>query len=283
MPGSLRNVDAFDSPEIPVTTTETPLLGPPPREVQLAKAPLVKVLAQVRFPLIAKIGPIEFVGPFQDEVRDLYPVLRQESGAGVSLGGPAFFQLRTGPTLRFHSLDEHWCVTLTQEFLTLETSKYLSRKDFLARFEALLRALVTHFQPAAIDRLGVRYIDRVKGDELEKLQTLLRPEVVGLLRSPLREHLSYALAEHLFSLPHESGQALVRWGLLSPNATVDPGALQPISEESWILDIDASCGNVPLADVETLVEQTRRLAERCYAIFRWTVTDDFLRHYGGTP
>jgi len=36
-------------------------------------------------------------------------------------------------------------------------------------------------------------------------------------------------------------------------------------------------------DVAVVIQQTRAFAERIYGIFRWAVSDEFLRKYGGQP
>jgi uncharacterized protein (TIGR04255 family) len=64
---------------------------------------------------------------------------------------------------------------------------------------------------------------------------------------------------------------------------VDPAAIEPAKEKSWILDLDMfSAAPMPF-DVERVVEEAQRYAERIYTVFRWAVTDDFLVRYGGKP
>jgi hypothetical protein len=55
--------------EPPVNAADTPLTGPPPAEVPLTDPPLVRVIAQVRFPLIASVEKREFIAPFQEAFR----------------------------------------------------------------------------------------------------------------------------------------------------------------------------------------------------------------------
>jgi uncharacterized protein (TIGR04255 family) len=74
-----------------------------------------------------------------------------------------------------------------------------------------------------------------------------------------------------------------RWGLLPPGGTVDPGAVEAIPEASWLLDIDVFQTKTRPLHVDDIVEQARGFAERIYSIFRWAVTDEFLRRYGGEP
>ncbi len=134
-----------------------------------------------------------------------------------------------------------------------------------------------------IDRIGVRYIDRVVGDNLRDLSQLVRPEVAGVLGSSLAAELQLAVAENVFVLPGGAGQLKARWGLVPARSTIDPGAVDAIAEPSWILDLDASATETREFDVDAAVTQARRFAERIYSFFRWTVDDEFLRRYGGNP
>jgi uncharacterized protein (TIGR04255 family) len=177
-------------------------------------------------------------------------------------------------------------VTLAPDFLALETERYTSRDDFMGRLERVLTALTRHIDPRLIDRLGVRYIDQVVGDDLEDLPQLVQPAICGVLGTPLKAQAQHALAEAVFELSEEAGFVSTRWGLLPAHSTVDPAALSAIDVRSWILDLDAfqtfESATQPL-DVAATVVQARRLAERIYSLFRWAVTDEFLRRHGGQP
>src|SRR5580658_5911796 len=65
-----------------MTAMDDPLVAPPPQEVPLAHAPLVRVIAQVRFPLVVAVEQRDFIAPFQETIRARYPVLRQEQTQG---------------------------------------------------------------------------------------------------------------------------------------------------------------------------------------------------------
>lgn len=265
---------------------DTPLTGPPPPEVPLTDSPLVRVIAQVRFPLIASLEKREFIASFQEAIREFYPVLRPEEGRSVVLGSQGVVDTRANTLWRFNEARGAWRVTLAPDFLALETTKYTSREDFLERWRRVLEALDEHVDPQVLDRLGVRYIDRVSGENVGALPQLVRPEVAGILGSPLFAHAQHAVSENVFILPGNAGQITARWGLLAPRSTIDPGALDAIDEPSWILDADAfqsfQTGSRRL-DVDSVVEQTRGFVERIYSIFRWAVTNEFLRRYGGDP
>ena len=182
---------------------------------------------------------------------------------------------------RFLDTRGEWCVTLTSDFLALETSRYGSRDDFLARFTRILESLVTHVDPRVIDRLGVRYIDRVTGDDLTDLALLVRPEVCGVLSTGLSTDVRYSISESVFDLPDSTGQLKTRWGLIPAGGTADPSTIQEIDEPSWLLDVDAFRVETRDLDVGEVIQETRAFAERIYSVFRWAVTDEFLRRYGG--
>ena len=269
-----------------VNVADTPLSELPPPEVPLTDPPLVRVIAQVRFPLIASLEKRDFIASFQEAIREFYPVLRSEEGRSVVLGPQGVVDTRANTLWRFQEARGAWRVTLAPEFLALETTKYTSREDFMGRLRVVLAALKEHVNPQVLDRLGVRYIDRVSADNLSALPQLVRPEVVGILGSPLSVLAQHAVSENVFLLPGNAGQLTARWVLLAPRSTIDPGALDAIDEPSWILDIDAfqsfQTGGRRL-DVDSVVEQARSFAERIYSIFRWAVTNEFLRRYGGDP
>ncbi len=267
-----------------MNAADTPLTGPPPPEVPLTDPPLARVLAQVRFPLIASLEKREFIASFQEAIRSCYPVLRPEQRRGVVLGPQGVIDERSNTEWRFKEASGAWRVTLAPDFLALETTRYSSRDDFMERLRVVLQALKEHVNPQVVDRLGVRYIDRVSGKNLAALPQLVRPEVAGILGSPLSAHARHTISENLFTLPEDKGQVTARWGLLPARSTMDPGVLDAIDEPSWILDTDAfqsfPAGSRELR-VDPIVEQARGFAERIYSFFRWAVTDEFLRRYGG--
>jgi len=258
---------------------EDPLVAPLPVEVPLERAPLVRVIAQVRFPLVVAIEQRDFVAPFQEAIRSKYPVLRQEQTRGVLVSQAGVAPVPAQTAWRFGDVQSHWRVSLAPDFLALETTAYTSRSDFLARLREVVVALDNHIEPKVIDRLGVRYIDRIVGAPVGNIVKLVRPEIRGITGTPAASHAVHALSESMFTL--DGSRVLARWGLLPAGATVDPSAIEPTNEPSWILDIDMfSSESMPFA-VDFVVDNTRQFAERVYTFFRWAVTDDFLRLYGG--
>lgn len=264
--------------------TSNPLTGPPPTEVPLPRAPLVRVLAQVRFPVIVSVEQESFIASFQEAIRTEYGVMRPTPSQSLVLRHDgSHIEVRAKAAWRFHDPRHDAVATLSTDFLTLETSRYTSRHDFFARFGRLLHALGLHIRPTVFDRLGVRYISRVTGAPLGDLTTFFRPELLGALTTPVGNLALLAVSESLYELPEESGQLRARWGVVPPQTTLDPQAIDAVNERSWVLDHDAFVEREHAFNADEITAQAIRLAERCYAMFRWSVTDHFLRHFGGMP
>ncbi len=263
---------------------DNPLIAPAPREVPLPNAPLVRVIARVNFPAVVSIGKAEFVGPFQEALRASYPVLRPDQTVGFFLPvAPVITPGAAGAqtTWRFSDTSGAWRVSLATNFLALETTAYTSRADFVNRLRVVVEALEEHVNPQVIDRIGVRYIDRISGEALKDLPKYVRQEVIGILATAAGRHVQHSMSESLFDLPNKKGQLLARWGHLPQNATVDPAAIEAIDQASWILDLDMfSVASRPFSS-KSVVNEVSEYAERIYTFFRWAVTDDFLKLYGG--
>lgn len=259
-----------------------PLVDPSPEEVPLKNAPLERVLVQVRFPLIASLNNVGFIGPFQEAIRDAYPVLRPEQARGIAIGPQGASATSSPVTWRFNEVEGAWRVSLAPTFVALETSSYTSRTDFLDRLRVVLDALIEHVGPQRFDRLGVRYIDRVTGESLEDIGQLVRPEVLGVVSTPMAEHAVHSLCETLFTVEAEEAKLFARWGTIPAQTLVDP-ALEPLGERSWILDLDMFSEGERDLDRDELLESTRAYAERTYSFFRWAVTKVFLKRFGGEP
>lgn len=258
-----------------------PLIAKPPDEVPLKPAPLVRVIAQVRFPPILSIQEKSFVGHFQEAIREKYPILQPEQTHGLIFSPQGLMPTGTQVIWRFADTSGYWRVSLASDFLSLETVAYSSRSNFLERLENVLLALDTHIKPRIVERFGLRYIDRLISQEIEDISKLVRPEIAGILATEVGENVHQTINESLFDLPGGQEQIIARWGLLPANATIDPTALEPIAEPSWVLDLDMSLSTQREFSVEGLVSEGQRFAERIYTVFRWVVNDNFLQRFGG--
>lgn len=264
-----------------MSTLLNPLTSALPTEVSLPSAPLVRVLAQVRFPQILSIEKQDFVAAFQEAIRDQYPVLRSERTQGIAVGPQGASSIPPQVIWRFADESENWRVSLASDFVTIETTDYGSRDDFFTGFETVVAALTEHVDPKVVDRIGVRYIDRVTGNAVRRLKDLVRAEVLGVVATEAAASAQHSLSESLFTVQEPPAQILARWGLLPASGTVDPAVIEPLSQVSWILDLDMFRAESRPFVTGEVVAEAQSFAERIYAFFRWAVTDEFLRLYGG--
>ena len=164
--------------------------------------------------------------------------------------------------------------------MALETTAYSSRRDFLERLEHLLIAFEQSFNPQIIERFGLRYIDRLIGQDLQDISSLVKPEIAGLMTAEFIEDIHQTVNESLFVIPNGGEEIIARWGLMPGGVTFTPD-IEPVAESSWILDIDMSLSKNREFSIKELMSEGRCFAERIYTFFRWAVKDDFLRRFGG--
>ncbi len=267
----------------------TPLSAEIPAEVPLHNAPLVRVIAQVRFPPILAIHKTDGVADFQEALRGDYPHLQRNDVRNFELGADrepniseaVIWRLADGPE------PATWRVSLGMDFVALETSRYGSRNDFIARLGTVLASVETCFEPAEAQRLGLRYIDRLEGEAVHRIGELVQPSVLGILKpgegppDVLRGATAHLMTQAQFVAVEGTIQS--RWGNLPANATHDPDALQPVGEPSWVLDLDMFALQALPFKSDELVGMTEAFAKRIYSVFRLMVTEEFLRFYGGRP
>ena len=159
----------------------------PPPEVPLCGELLVRMLAEVRFAAVLGVHSGDCLASFQQAMADRYPVVRQEPlGGGI------------GTAWRFTDAAGNWRLSLSGVSLTLETARYSSRQHFLARFGDALHALQAHVAPGRFDYLGLRNVHCISGPPLERLASLVRPELL------CQWHSNFPHPWH-FKFPHPVG------------------------------------------------------------------------------
>jgi uncharacterized protein (TIGR04255 family) len=256
-----------------------PFTGPEPQEVHLSAAPLVKVLSQIRFSSIASIDKKEFIAPFQEAIRHNYPKLEQDQGVEVSFS-PRGGSFSNKVIWRMLDKNQQWRVSIGENFLSLETSLYPGREVFLRALKEVIEKLQSTIKPDLVDRIGLRYINRILFNSRDRLAALLQPGVLGIVDDTVDEYLNSSFTETRFFLP-DGLKVHGKWGLLPGNQSYDPTVLPPVDKQSWILDIDGIMEINTDFEAENILDSLNRLADIDYRLFRFTVTENFLREYGG--
>jgi uncharacterized protein (TIGR04255 family) len=257
-------------------STLAPFGADPVETIALDEPPLVRVLAQVRFSPVLRVADEAFVGAFQQALAPDYPLTSADTEFQITLpvspeAPPTHAETRLW---RFSSEDGMSRVTLATSFVALETARYLGHEDFLARLRTVLSAVEEHVGARRVVRTGVRYVQRLSGDDLERLGEYIRPEVLGVSQVDPGVDTSLTQARHL-----EEGVTLhARWGLLPAGVGLD--IVPPADEPSWIFDIDVFDEEAKPFDSDLLVESVFDYSRRQYRFFRWAVNPAFLARFG---
>lgn len=175
--------------------------------MHLARSPLVLVLVQVRFPK-RLFQEAELEG-FRKECDALgYPLFHEGLFQAFGIGGNG--EERTKRS-RWDLLDRFkcWNIVLTQDFLLLQTTKYVGFADFLDRWRAILDAAHRELGVALIERLGLRYVDLVQPSPGERISDYVDSGFAGY--EPGRGSI-FTREQHVAAtvLRSDKGQMLVR-------------------------------------------------------------------------
>lgn len=263
---------------------DDPLFGGVPDRVPLGGAPLIRVLGQVKFPRIAKVSEEGYIADFQEAIRGSYPIFRNETiqGLDIAITNGEIQQRPVTTTIwRFFDAEQIVRVSLTPEAITLETANYISRNDFLERFDFIMERLAQTIKPALVQRVGFRYVNRLQDPrDLEKLSELIQPELSNVLQSGLMQHIDVSMTE--ITGETKEGKIFARYGLSPANYSHDPDMAPPVNVKSWVLDVDSFSTKYSgrKFDTRELHDELDKIAARAYAFFRWSVTDKFLERFG---
>lgn len=273
---------------------------PQPRRYRLEDAPLVQVLAQVRFPVVAHFQELTGVASVQDALLDMLPYLeqRQVQQLTIALGPDVMAPAPSATTVvwRFTG-DDQWTLVLAPDAASLFVGDgYRGIDDFAQRFSRVLKALYETKRVLRCDRLGVRFLNVVEsppGDE-HAWARWFRPELVGWIGAGLlREHTSLhsSITQSQLATPPvgpfagapATVQALIRHGVLPAGTGIplESGEARTVSQESYVLDLDCFIQAPQRFDLETLIVQFGALHTQIDTFFRWSLTEEGLEHFGG--
>lgn len=269
-----------------MATTSHPFAVDEPGNIPLPSAPLVRTIAQVRFPPLTQfaVNGDAVASAIAAALADEYPVMQVGKELSVAISFEGVKESQSDMRLwRLTSGDRSWKISFSGTFLSIDTTAYDNRSDFARRLADAWKALNDQVAVPYVERLGVRYINQVAGrDHMARLPELLRPEVLGISMADGQDgvELTQALSEARYRFS-DGGAFQARWGLLPENVVIDE-ALQPLDYQTWMLDLDSFHEWAPgVQSGSELFEDVRGLALRAYQFFRWAVTEEFLLAFGG--
>ena len=254
---------------------------PPVQRVLYSKNPLERVICQLRFPRILRVGT-EVPAQFQDGVRDEYPVYEvsdedaQVPKDAAQVLARVGFSLPTGNQVhRFKTADERRILALGQDFLALEEKDYKQWDGFEGCLRNAEQVLRKTYKPAFYTRVGLRYQDVIRRSTLDLSDVewgeLLNPALLGELGDKrLSDHVQDHRCQTLIKLATADGLVRIRHGL-----ALDGG------EQCYLIDAD-------------FFTQERRDTDGAFAdlsafnrlaryLFQWAITDTLHRAMGPVP
>ena len=237
--------------------------------------PLIEVVCQLRFPPILKISHQEPV-EFQDEIRFRYPLFETTKAQVPSdilkivqqFGLP--LPLQTDTAYSFKSEDQRWSLSITKDFIALNTSSYERYEQFKQRFEEALEIFERIYKPSFYTRVGLRYQDLIirskLGIEDKNWSELIAKHIASELHDPELSSSIRTIMKNLV-LKTENGQINLNHGLVTVKE-----AQENSDEIAYLFDADFYIeqkieGN---GDVWNALNQFNQSAGR---LFRWSITD----------
>ena len=235
-----------------------------------------RVLCQLRFPAILRIDK-GVPADFQEKLRHEFPLF-QEANDAANLQLPEnlaqitpsdmldLMVARNNPRFQFMNKDKSWIISLTREFVAIETTKYICWEEFRDYLKLLLNALVEVYNPAFLTRIGLRYrnvIDRrALGLEDVAWRNLLADFVLGPLA--VNKTMNKVTEHHggtLIQLNNEEDFVRMQHGLAKDSST----------DIMYLLDYDFySNKEAGIEDVISKLNEYNTLNRR---LFRWCIRD----------
>lgn len=248
---------------------------PKTERVIYRKNPLTLALCQLRFPAILRIGK-EAPADFQEKLRHEFPLFQEVNDTANSqlfenlaqIIPPEMLNLGNS-RFQFMSKDKVWIISLTREFVAVETSKYTCWEEFRGYLELLLNALVEVYNPAFLTRIGLRYQNAINRKALGLEDAAWRELLADFVLGPLAVNKTMnKVTEHhgsaLIQLNNEGDFVRIQHGLVI-DKTADSSHIK------YLLDYDFHSNEETEAkDVISKLNEYNSLNRR---LFRWCITD----------
>ncbi len=185
-----------------------------------------------------------------------------------------------GPTESFHgwhlkSSDGSWTAAVLPGHFSLETTHYTRWPDFESRLVDLTQAVASTVPPVMEQRLGLRYVDRLRGPDVREptqWAKWIEPSILGPVLHPIigagvestRQQIDLDLGDgHACVLRH---------------GTVRDADAPGDAEVTYLLDFDIYRSQSRRFVPDHVADATKSFHEEADALFRQVITDDLL-HY----
>lgn len=238
-------------------------------------SPLIRVLAQLRWPAMAGFVPDEVARELAaGQVGRDYPLYEPGQELGFLLTPEGVTQQTGGTLHRFIDGDRKWIVTFAATFITLETSSYESHVDFIPRLVTVVRELKDHLPLQRWERFGYRYTNRFSEEsDIASLRQLFDPAVLGTYALDFGDTIAHSVSETVYE--GDSVSLLVKAAYLPPGASIET-TIPSVPGRAWLLDLDAfATGPSSAFDDVEIAQQATVLAKKAHDFFEGVTTDEY--------
>lgn len=249
----------------------------------LKNPPVYFTLAQVRFNALLKLQ--EFLPAIQEQMRKAgFPDFSNQTSIVLQLN---VAEGRPVPTpvhrerFTFGSVDRKHAFVLDQDSLTFQSTQYGRFETFSETFIKGLSLVHEPVQLSFIERVGLRYLDRVTPPPDDKLEAYLRPEVLGL-SARLKGKAMQSYSETLNAVDNIvlRARVVIQEGGLSFPPDIVPGEMAfderyvvTFGGRHAILDNDGSITERAVFDLSLIAKQLDAIHVVIGDAFRASVTD----------
>jgi uncharacterized protein (TIGR04255 family) len=269
---------------------------PQPESFHVERPPLVVAVAQVRFPLVARLQTLAGIASLQDRIAGVLPYMEQVHQQQLllslsPLGSAASPAVEQTSAWKFTN-EGSWILSIEPGSATLSVgADYTTGDDFASAWRTILEALASDVGVPRCDRIGVRYVDviDIPHDAQTEWLAWLQPQLMGMLGTTIFSEgtalRTYVTQAHLLSSRREPHpvQGAFRIGFLPQGTQL---GLQPLSEPfqvaetAFLLDIDLFIEGHQPFDVDSLVQDYDLLHLQQEQFFLWALTDEGKNHFG---
>jgi len=237
--------------------------------VTLTPAPLQQVIVQVKFDRQERLAQHAGVSAMHDLLGNVYPRLLSEPQTMVTAGPAGVTSVET-PQWRLADLDGQWSCVINPESVAVSTTHYLRWGDMRVRLLAMLDALTAASSPRTRERVGLRYLNHIPGDEEGSFRSRVRSELLGVGAIPgWEQHLAVSLNQDV--LRDGNTQLAVRHGL-------GGGVIAP--DGVFVLDLDCASEVPVLYDSEATLELLDDLNDAAWRCFNALIHEDYRNSMG---
>jgi uncharacterized protein (TIGR04255 family) len=253
---------------------------PEPSMEKLERSPLELVVCQIRYERNLAVADTRRALEVQEGLGGKYPVLDQAAGIALNiLGGTSGMSTASEQQhgWNFRSTDGAWTVVLMPEFFALETRAYTDWADFSTRLNELVLLVVSAFDPSLEQRIGLRFIDRVKDPVIHSPEGWEGWIDDRLLGPALHSAFAPAIKACQQVLQLDGGddmEVLLRHGCVPEGSPDD-------SVWHYVLDHDCSRSGGRAFSSDSIRDCTERLHTLALAVFQASVTEKLFGHLRG--